>query len=65
VPPANGEREVTIQLARGRISEVPLHVRIHPRLVDDAMSRVYPREPSNAGRPILDAYAEILRAELD
>jgi hypothetical protein len=52
-------------LREAAFQKVSLHVRIHPRLVDDAMSRVYPREPSNAGRPILDAYAEILRAELD
>jgi histidine triad (HIT) family protein len=53
-------------IGEAAFQEVPhLHIHIHPRLVDDEVLRVYPLEPSNTERPILDAYAEILRAQLD
>ena len=53
-------------IGEAAFQEVPhLHIHIHPRLIDDEVLRVYPREPSNTERPTLDSYAEILRAHLE
>lgn len=53
-------------IGEAAFQEVPhLHIHIHPRLIDDEVLRVYPREPSNTERSILDSYAEILRAHLE
>ncbi len=53
-------------IGEAAFQEVPhLHMHIHPRIIGDDILQVYPRLPPNTERPILDSYAEILRAHLD
>lgn len=49
----------------GAGQEVPhLHFHVHPRRSGDDVLRVYPSSPDGPPRPVLDGYAERLRASL-
>jgi histidine triad (HIT) family protein len=53
-------------IGEAAFQEVPhLHIHVHPRLIGDAVLRVYPQVPSNAERSTLDSYAAMLRSQLD
>ena len=41
-----------------------LHIHIHPRLFGDGVLRVYPEEPANTARSVLERYAASIRDHL-
>lgn len=52
-------------IGEAAFQEVPhLHFHVHPRLLNDGVLRVYPRDPVNAEMTILQNYAERIRDQL-
>jgi histidine triad (HIT) family protein len=53
-------------IGEGADQEVPhLHIHVHPRLLGDALLRVYPSAPALPDRSTLDGYAMALRRQID